>query len=811
MSFIHARRSAVILMAGILIAGLAPSAYGGASFIVVDVFNDELNEDADCSLREAIASANLAEPVSGCLSGSGGTDTIEIPAGTYPLTLSNDTSGEDANLTGDLDVTEGVIMRATGGRATIHGGADATPGAELACNDLGEFDVGNDDRVLHVHGGLVELDSINITGGYIDHNGENTSFAAGGGVRVEQAASLLLDATRVQRNFAAVFGESSYAVGGGIFSEGELRVFNGSRVDLNAVRTENGQGAGMAVILAFRGRTESGGSAPQGIITEQAIIRDSQINANIMCTTFGDGGGIYTDSTIAIHNSQVARNAIDGFHARGAGIHATEGFGSWIEVTRSDVTDNTAHAYGQSHGGGIWNNAHLTLERSTVDGNRVVRGFQNDARGAAVFNQGSFVGSRNTISNNDATQQGSFSARARRASPQGGSLELLTQGGGVYSEGNMDLLNSTIARNRADEGGGMYVWAFEQPSYLTHVTIARNHAEETGGGVAGVADGGSLNVMSTILGANTPNDCATQGPLVNSSDWNLDSDGSCVLNGQNDLSNEDPRLAGLADNGGPTSTMLLQPGSPAIDHVGPPIPKVQNGCPEPAIDQRGVDRPLDGDGNGGARCDIGGVEVKKPKDPKPPAERFCKGFEDDPRNQVVGTPRDDELVGTAGPDIICARGGDDTIRGLRGNDLIRAGSGDDNVRAGSGSDKVRGQLDKDTVRGGGGNDDLHGGRGIDKILGGNGNDRMQGHKGRDHLDGDAGNDHVQGEEHNDIIFGSDGDDVLLGGKQDDRLYGRFGDDILKGRQGSDDLDGGPDKDSCNEGPGRDQTVVRCEN
>ena len=51
----------------------------------------------------------------------------------------------------------------------------------------------------------------------------------------------------------------------------------------------------------------------------------------------------------------------------------------------------------------------------------------------------------------------------------------------------------------------------------------------------------------------------------------------------------------LQNNGGPTLTHNLVPGSPAIDAAGPD-------CPPPATDQRGVPRPL------GAACDIGAVE-----------------------------------------------------------------------------------------------------------------------------------------------------------------------------------------------------------
>jgi len=72
---------------------------------------------------------------------------------------------------------------------------------------------------------------------------------------------------------------------------------------------------------------------------------------------------------------------------------------------------------------------------------------------------------------------------------------------------------------------------------------------------------------------------------------------------------EDPKLDDLADNGGFTQTHALQTGSPAID-AGNPDPTT---CPE--TDQRGMVRPLDGDGNGVAVCDMGAYEAEFPVRP----------------------------------------------------------------------------------------------------------------------------------------------------------------------------------------------------
>ena len=95
---------------------------------------------------------------------------------------------------------------------------------------------------------------------------------------------------------------------------------------------------------------------------------------------------------------------------------------------------------------------------------------------------------------------------------------------------------------------------------------------------------------------------------------NIGTDGTCNLTDPTDLPNTDPMLGPLQDNGGPTETHALLPGSPAIDA----IPTADctwddDGDPETPevplrIDQRGASRPQ------GVGCDIGAVEVTRCSD-----------------------------------------------------------------------------------------------------------------------------------------------------------------------------------------------------
>ena len=90
-----------------------------AQITVNDLGDDILTapNDGDCTLREAIDAANTNTAEDECPAGSPGPDTIILPAGT--ITLSVLGSDEDANLDGDLDITESATIVGAGARATV--------------------------------------------------------------------------------------------------------------------------------------------------------------------------------------------------------------------------------------------------------------------------------------------------------------------------------------------------------------------------------------------------------------------------------------------------------------------------------------------------------------------------------------------------------------------------------------------------------------------------------------------------------------------------------------------------------------------
>src|SRR3954452_23920216 len=152
------------LLAVVTAGALALPGNAFAAAITVDTNADALAADGHCSLREAISSANAdAPPFSGageCAPGSG-SDDISLPAGLFKLTIAG--AGEDANATGDLDITGGLTLKGAGASSTTVDG-----------NHL--------DRVFDVAAGKnVSLSGLTITGGRTADGTNGSPASAGAG------------------------------------------------------------------------------------------------------------------------------------------------------------------------------------------------------------------------------------------------------------------------------------------------------------------------------------------------------------------------------------------------------------------------------------------------------------------------------------------------------------------------------------------------------------------------------------------------------------------------------------------------------
>jgi hypothetical protein len=193
-------------------------------------------------------------------------------------------------------------------------------------------------------------------------------------------------------------------------------------------------------------------------------------------------------------------------------------------------------------------------------------------------------------------------------------------GGGIWSGNPVTVVNSTIAGNTAQGagggggdtsgfGGGIYM-AVNGPDQLTlaNATVAFNTASGTAGSQGGniylVGSGAQTAVKNSVI-ADGSADSGSENCFgaLHSLGYNLEDRQQCGLSAATDLHPANAALGQLTNNGGPTDTVGLLSGSPAINAGNP------SGCTDPlsvtiATDQRRIARPQ------GARCDIGAFEFR---------------------------------------------------------------------------------------------------------------------------------------------------------------------------------------------------------
>src|SRR4030095_10754629 len=171
----------------------------------------------------------------------------------------------------------------------------------------------------------------------------------------------------------------------------------------------------------------------------------------------------------------------------------------------------------------------------------------------------------------------------------------------MWSGGSMYISNSTVSGNYAlVDGGGIS----NHGSLTTaNTTFSNNEAVQVGGGIYNSTTG-TITIRNTVLKAGTSGANIFNGGVITSLGYNMSSDdGGGVLTGPGDQIDTDPLLGPLQENGGPTFTHELLPGSPAIDAGDPTF------IPPPFYDQRGPgfdDRVRNG------RIDVGSFEVQGP-------------------------------------------------------------------------------------------------------------------------------------------------------------------------------------------------------
>ncbi len=266
-------------------------------------------------------------------------------------------------------------------------------------------------------------------------------------------------------------------------------------------------------------------------------------------TQTGTGGAIQNNSGASL---AVSTSAFSGNSALVGGAIAS---GGPMTISDSSFTNNSVAAGGL--GGGIYNVDNLTMTGCTIAGGSA-------DFGGGIFNDGTVVIVNSTMANNAASENG----------------------GAIDNTSHIHIINSTIAVNRAPNGNGGGIWNFNQNG--------TNEAQ----------------VKATIFASNVGSDCGPPSPLLTDQGYNIADDASCSFSDSTSHNSLEPMLDpdGLLDNGGPTRTIALVEGSPAIDQIPFNACLDQNSQPL-KVDQRGEPRPDPEDGANGP-CDIGAYEFQ---------------------------------------------------------------------------------------------------------------------------------------------------------------------------------------------------------
>jgi len=315
--------------------------------ISVNTTTDENTNNGNCSLREAIISANTNTDHRGCSRTGVAPYTINVPAGTYLLNLTG--AFEDNCATGDLDLLADMTIDGTGESSTI-------------------IDGNFTDRVFEVGAG---------TGGNITANIQNLTVRDGSGNN--GAGIRLLNSSSLNLSNVTVTNNSQTANGGGLRCESSSTITIVNCTFSNNTAGSDGSGSGgaistaNAVTVAVSNTTFSNNTAGNGGATsfsDGGAVSSSSATFN-NCTFLsnsadGDGGGYSASGagTRTFNNCTFSGNTANG---NGGGIYATGTVNLNFVTLTANTADNDNN--GSGNGGGVYNNSTLNINNCIVQGN----------------------------------------------------------------------------------------------------------------------------------------------------------------------------------------------------------------------------------------------------------------------------------------------------------------------------------------------------------------------------------------------------------------------------------------------------------
>ena len=474
-------------------------------------------------------------------------------------------------------------------------------------------------------GGIQNQGTLTLTNSTVSNNTAISGLANSQGGGIYNAGTLIMTKSTISGNKAMSTSDLSF--GGGILNLGTVTMTD-SHISDNTADSPNSQAFG-------------GGITNQGTLT----LTNSTISNNTASSTSGAslGGGIYNKGKLTVTKGTFSGNIAVSRDSKSFGGAIMSKEISTVTITDSHISDNIAKSTSdQGQGGGIANEGKLTITKSTFSGNMATShngtgfggGLNNNTTGTVTI-------SDSTLSNNTTSGGSSHNGQGGAISNSGKltmtsstlsgnkvtSTNGVSIGGAINSTGTLTIANSTLSNNTTSSTGGQSVGGgivnYKGTLTMTYNTLFGNTATSTnntsfGGGIDNY--GGNLTLSINIIVANKAQQGSDieEGPDIvgslTSNGYNLIQDKA----GVNGLSTTDRQVTltdlkldpTLRNNGGPTQTLALLPGSIAIDTV--PIEACHitltdaSGNPMTiTTDQRGNPRP-----NGSKNtCDIGAYEL----------------------------------------------------------------------------------------------------------------------------------------------------------------------------------------------------------
>jgi CSLREA domain-containing protein len=304
----------------------------------------------------------------------------------------------------------------------------------------------------------------------------------------------------------------------------------------------------------------------------------------------GSAGDLDISSDVTIVGAGARTTIIDGDGALSEDRVFDIGPLGAANVSISGVTIRNGHAGGATgpdseNGGGIQQISGTFLTLTDV----IVTGNDTAFFGGGIYTEGDITIVRSLISGNVNSDPGS-----------GG------DGGGIALNGGQNkIINTTFSGNSADDRGGAISATFGF-TLIAHSTFSGNSAPGGGAAISQVAPA-SVSSRANIFAASGTANCL--GSSIPSLGSNLSGDASCGGHATDATNVSNLNLGPLANNGGPTNTFALLVNSAAIDVDQGNCTETGGGGTQVSVDQRGVSRPKDGNGDGTPVCDAGAYEA----------------------------------------------------------------------------------------------------------------------------------------------------------------------------------------------------------